>query len=120
MLEAAKLARIDALIERGDSPVGPKGSQLSGGQKQHCHCARLPKSFTSVDLDEATSALDALEKHVNELLRKKTTIVVTHKFSSVLDADKIYVLEAGRLVEEGRMTTLCKAQAFIKPCLRRK
>ena len=108
ILNAAKLARLDGLLnERGGAPVGPKGNQLSGGQKQRIAIARAFLNPSPVlILDEATSALDALtEQHVNEafseLQKGKTTIVVTHKFSSVLDADKIYVLDEGKLVEEG-------------------
>ena len=105
---AAKLARIDELmVERGDQPVGPKGSLLSGGQKQRIAIARaFLKPAPILLLDEATSALDALtEQKVNasfkDLQAGKTTIVVAHKFSSVIDADHIYVLEAGKLVEQG-------------------
>jgi len=105
---AAKMARIDDLmIERGDQPVGPKGSLLSGGQKQRIAIARaFLKPAPILLLDEATSALDALtEQKVNasfkDLQAGKTTIVVAHKFSSVVDADHIYVLEAGKLVEQG-------------------
>ena len=105
---AAKLARIDDLmIERGDQPVGPKGSLLSGGQKQRIAIARaFLKPAPILLLDEATSALGALtEQKVNasfkDLQAGKTTIVVAHKFSSVVDADHIYVLEAGKLVEQG-------------------
>ena len=105
---AAKLARIDDLmVERGDQPVGPKGSLLSGGQKQRIAIARaFLKPAPILLLDEATSALDALtEQKVNasfkDLQAGKTTIVVAHKFSSVVDADLIYVLEAGKLVEQG-------------------
>ena len=105
---AAKLARIDDLmVERGDQPVGPKGSLLSGGQKQRIAIARaFLKPAPILLLDEATSALDALtEQKVNasfkDLQASKTTIVVAHKFSSVVDADHIYVLEAGKLVEQG-------------------
>ena len=105
---AAKLARIeDFMVERGDQPVGPKGSLLSGGQKQRIAIARaFLKPAPILLLDEATSALDALtEQKVNasfkDLQAGKTTIVVAHKFSSVVDADHIYVLEAGKLVEQG-------------------
>ena len=105
---AAKLARIDNLmVERGDQPVGPKGSLLSGGQKQRIAIARaFLKPAPILLLDEATSALDALtEQKVNasfkDLQASKTTIVVAHKFSSVVGADHIYVLEAGKLVEQG-------------------
>ena len=106
--QAARLARVHGLLhERGDLPDGPESSQLSGGQKQRIAIARAFLSPAPVlILDEATSALDALtEKQVNdsfaELQKGKTTIVVTHKFTSVIDADKIYVIESGKLVEEG-------------------
>ena len=119
--EAAKLARIDTLMqERGDLPVGAKGSQLSGGQKQRIAIARaFLRPAPILILDEATSALDAItEKKVNdafaELQTGKTTIVVTHKFSSVLDADKIYVLEAGHVVEEGIHDEVIKSSSLYK------
>ena len=119
--EAAKLAHIDTLMhERGDISVGPKGSQLSGGQKQRIAIARaFLRPAPVLILDEATSALDALtEKKVNdafvELQKGKTTIVVTHKFSSVLDADKIYVIESGHLVEEGIHEELMKSSSLYK------
>ena len=106
--------------ERGDLPVGPKGSQLSGGQKQRIAIARaFLRPAPILVLDEATSALDALtEKSVNtsffELQKDKTTIVVTHKLSSVLDADKIYVLDSGKLVEEGTHEKLMQKDSLYK------
>ena len=118
---AAKRARIDTLMhERGDLPVGPKGSQLSGGQKQRISIARaFLRPAPVLVLDEATSALDALtEKSVNdsfyELQKDKTTIVITHKLSSVLDADKIYVLESGKLIEAGTHEKLMQKDSIYK------
>ena len=118
---AAKRAHIFTLMqERGDLPVGPKGSQLSGGQKQRIAIARaFLRPAPILVLDEATSALDALtEKSVNtslfELQKDKTTIVVTHKLSSVLDADKIYVLDSGKLVEEGTHEKLMQKDSLYK------
>ena len=122
--KAAMLARIDRLmLERGDVPVGPKGSQLSGGQKQRIAIARaFLRPAPVLILDEATSALDSItEKHVNEafyeLQKGKTTIVVTHKFSSVLDADKIYVLESGKLVEQGTHAEFMNRDSLYKSML---
>lgn len=122
--KAAMLARIDRLmLERGNVPVGPKGSQLSGGQKQRIAIARaFLRPAPVLILDEATSALDSItEKHVNEafyeLQKGKTTIVVTHKFSSVLDADKIYVLESGKLVEEGTHAEFMNRDSLYKSML---
>ena len=122
--KAAMLARIDRLmLERGNVPVGPKGSQLSGGQKQRIAIARaFLRPAPVLILDEATSALDSItEKHVNEafyeLQKGKTTIVVTHKFSSVLDADKIYVLESGKLVEQGTHAEFMNRDSLYKSML---
>ncbi|MGB1425629.1 MAG: ATP-binding cassette domain-containing protein, partial [Paracoccaceae bacterium] len=108
VLQAAQLARIDDLmLSRGEAPVGPKGNLLSGGQKQRIAIARaFLKPAPVLLLDEATSALDAItEESVNlafqELQHGKTTIVVAHKLSGIQDADHIYVLDSGRVIEAG-------------------
>ena len=108
VLKAAQLARIDDLmLSRGDASVGPKGNLLSGGQKQRIAIARaFLKPAPVLLLDEATSALDAItEESVNlafqELQHGKTTIVVAHKLSGIQDADHIYVLDSGRVIEAG-------------------
>jgi len=108
ILKAAQLARIDDLmLSRGDASVGPKGNLLSGGQKQRIAIARaFLKPAPVLLLDEATSALDAItEESVNlafqELQHGKTTIVVAHKLSGIQDADHIYVLDSGRVIEAG-------------------
>ncbi|ABV95281.1 ATPase [Dinoroseobacter shibae DFL 12 = DSM 16493] len=103
--EAAELA--DVIAERGDLPVGPKGAQLSGGQKQRIAIARaFLRDAPIILLDEATSALDQktedkVKRALGRLARGKTTIMVAHRLSSVIDADRIYVLETGALVEQG-------------------
>ncbi|GAB4299966.1 MAG: ABC transporter transmembrane domain-containing protein [Roseovarius sp.] len=106
---AAEAAEIAELIRaRGDAPVGPKGAQLSGGQKQRIAIARaFLRDAPILLLDEATSALDqATEERIRaalaRLTRGKTTVMVAHRLSSVADADRIFVLESGRLVEQGR------------------
>jgi len=106
--EAAEQAAIADLIrQRGDALVGPKGAQLSGGQKQRIAIARaFLRSAPILMMDEATSALDQrTEQRIRDTLAKlgegKTTIVVTHRLSSVVDADWIYVMESGQVVEEG-------------------
>lgn len=108
VLNAARLARIDELmLSRGDTSVGPKGNLLSGGQKQRIAIARaFLKPAPVLLLDEATSALDAItEESVNlafrELQSGKTTIVVAHKLSGIQDADHIYVLDNGKVIEAG-------------------
>ena len=119
VIEAAKAARIyDVMLKRGDAPVGPKGSQLSGGQKQRIAIARaFLRPAPVLILDEATSALDQLtEAEVNasfaRLQAGKTTIVVAHKLSSIIDADLIYVLEGGKLIEQGKHEELMQNKAY--------
>ena len=119
ILEAAKKAEIDKLLfERKGQPVGPNGSQLSGGQKQRIALARaFLKPAPILLLDEATSALDAvteasITKSLNKLGENTTTIVVAHKLSSIKDADTIFVLDDGKLVENGTHSELIKKKKY--------
>ncbi|TMU87281.1 ABC transporter ATP-binding protein [Bacillus sp. BHET2] len=99
---------IDTLPEGLETPVGERGSLLSGGQKQRLSLARaLLKDAPILILDEASSALDPItETKINEAVLKvgknQTIIIVSHRLSTVLSADKIVVLEDGRIVEEGK------------------
>ena len=99
---------IAALPEGYATRVGGRGVKLSGGQRQRIAIARaMLKAAPILLLDEATSALDANTEHqvqgaLRELMRGRTTLVVAHRLSSVADADLIYVLEDGRVVESGR------------------
>ena len=92
--------------------MGTKGAQLTGGQKQRIAIARaFLRDAPILLLDEATSALDqATEERIraalDRLTKGKTTIVVAHRLSSVADADQIFVLEAGQLVEQGKHEAL--------------
>ena len=115
VIEAAKKAKIDKLLlERKDTPVGPNGSQLSGGQKQRIALARaFLKPAPILLLDEATSALDAITEasiaeSLNKLSENTTTIIVAHKLSSIKDADIIFVLDEGNIVEFGTHSELIK------------
>jgi ATP-binding cassette subfamily B protein len=105
---AATHVGIDDLIrERGDTPLGPKGAQLSGGQKQRVAIARaFLRSAPILLLDEATSALDQrtedkVKKAIGVLSEGKTTVIVAHRLSAVTRADRIYVLDEGKVVEQG-------------------
>ena len=109
--EAARLARIhDFVISLPDgyaTMVGERGLKLSGGEKQRVAIARtILKSPRILVFDEATSALDThTEKEIQASLREvsagRTTVVIAHRLSTVIDADQILVLEAGRVVERG-------------------
>lgn len=104
-----------ALPEGYATPLGPSGSRLSGGQRQRVSLARaLLRDPRILLLDEATSALDAEnERLVQEALARlragRTTLVIAHRLSTVRDADRIVVLEAGRAVEQGTHAELMAA-----------
>jgi len=116
---AARKAQIfDLMTTRGDQPVGPKGSGLSGGQRQRIAIARaFLKSAQILILDEATSALDPVtEKLINDAFfnheARATKIIVTHKLKSIENADMIYVLDAGQVVEQGQHADLMGQQGL--------
>jgi subfamily B ATP-binding cassette protein MsbA len=98
---------IAALPEGYDTPVGELGIKLSGGQRQRLAIARaMLKDAPILLLDEATSALDTeAERQVRgalgQLMRGRTVLVIAHRLSTVIDADVIYVIEAGRVIEQG-------------------
>ena len=107
---ALKAANVSNFLDDGrtlDSPVGPRGSALSGGQRQRVAIARaLLRDAPVLLLDEATSALDtASERLVQDALdhlsRGRTTLVIAHRLSTIRNADKIVVMESGRVVEQG-------------------
>jgi ATP-binding cassette subfamily B protein len=110
--EAARLAQIDkfiALLPRGyDAMVGERGLKLSGGEKQRVAIARtILKNPPILMLDEATSALDTgTEREIQGALKEvslgRTTLVIAHRLSTVIDADEILVLDHGQIIERGR------------------
>jgi subfamily B ATP-binding cassette protein MsbA len=105
---AGAAAFIAELPQGYDTVVGARGAKLSGGQRQRIAIARaVLKDAPILLLDEATSALDAeTERQVQaalaELKRDRTTLVVAHRLSTVVDADMICVVDRGRIVEQGR------------------
>ncbi|MBK7892638.1 MAG: ABC transporter ATP-binding protein/permease [Bdellovibrionales bacterium] len=117
--EAANLAQIGGFIERlpkkYDALVGERGLKLSGGEKQRVAIARtILKNPRILVFDEATSALDsATEQSIQQSLRdvskNRTTLVIAHRLSTVVDADEIIVLKNGEIAERGRHEDLLRA-----------
>ncbi|MGN6773233.1 MAG: ABC transporter ATP-binding protein [Rhizobiaceae bacterium] len=109
--EAAKLANADEFIRLQangyETLVGENGVTLSGGQRQRVSIARaIVRNAPILVLDEATSALDneselRVQQALATVMKGRTTIVIAHRLSTVVDADKIVVLEEGRVVEQG-------------------
>jgi subfamily B ATP-binding cassette protein MsbA len=115
-LEGAHLWSFVAGLPQGvDTPVGHNGSQLSGGQRQRLAIARaLYKDAPVLILDEATSALDSQsERHVQAalevLMKGRTTLVIAHRLSTIEHADRVVVLEAGGVAEQGTHAQLLAA-----------
>ncbi len=110
--QAAAHEFVAALPQGYDTPVGEAGARLSGGQRQRIAIARaFLKNAPILLLDEATSALDTeSEGQVADALRRLTagrsTLMIAHRLSTVRDADRIYVIEAGRVVETGTHASL--------------
>ena len=111
MIEAAKLAQIHGFImdlpEGYDTRVGERGLKLSGGERQRVSIARTILKNPSILLfDEATSALDtdtesAIQTSLAAVSKDRTTLVIAHRLSTVVDADEIIVLDKGKIVEKG-------------------
>ena len=114
--QAAKLAAADEFIRQQplgyDTPVGENGATLSGGQRQRVSIARaIVRQAPILLLDEATSALDneaeaRVQQALTQVMEGRTTIVIAHRLSTVVNADHIIVMEQGRLVEEGTHASL--------------
>ena len=127
ILEAARRARLDGVIAdlpAGlDTLVGERGVKLSGGQKQRLAIARIfLKNPPILILDEATSALDteterAIQASLADLAKGRTTLVIAHRLATVRDADRIVVVSADGIAEQGSHRDLLRAGGLYRALL---
>lgn len=124
VIDAAKKAHahefISKLPQGYDSPVGERGVKLSGGQRQRIAIARaILKNAPILILDEATSQLDSVtERDIQEslwqLMQDKTTIIIAHRLSTLLQMDRIIVFDQGKIIEDGTHTKLLASCGLYK------
>ena len=124
VIEAAKIANAHEFImesENGyDTMIGDRGGRLSGGQRQRVSIARaILKNPPILILDEATSALDTeserlVQEALERLMKSRTTIAIAHRLSTIKNADEIYVLYEGEIVEVGQHEELIEKNGYYK------
>ena len=123
VMHAAQQANADEFISRFPEQyktlVGERGIQLSGGQKQRVAIARaILKDPKILILDEATSALDTesealVQDALSHLMRGRTTLIIAHRLATIQSADKIFVMESGRIVESGNHVELLQSETGL-------
>lgn len=124
IIEACKFAAAQDFIEKlpnkYETIIGENGIKLSGGQKQRLSIARaILKNSSIILLDEATSSLDSesesvIQKAIENLTQNKTTIIIAHRLSTVMNCDKILVFENGQIIEEGKHEFLVNNSSTYK------
>jgi len=124
IIKACKFAAAEEFIEKlpnkYETIIGENGVKLSGGQKQRLSIARaILKNASIILLDEATSSLDSesesvIQKAIENLTKNKTTILIAHRLSTVMNCDKILVFENGQIIEEGKHEFLVNNSSTYK------
>ena len=124
---AAKIARCDDFINKMpegiDTIIGENGQRLSGGERQRISIARaILKDAPIILLDEATASLDVeneslIQEALSELIKEKTVIVIAHRLRTIRNADKIVLLNTGKIEAVGTDSELCKSSEFYKAML---
>ena len=127
VIKAAKIARcydfIDKMPEGIDTIIGENGQRLSGGERQRISIARaILKDAPIILLDEATASLDVeneslIQEALSELIKEKTVIVIAHRLRTIRNANKIVLLNAGKIEAVGTDEELCKSSGFYKAML---
>jgi len=127
VIRAAKIARcydfIDKMPEGIDTMIGENGQRLSGGERQRISIARaILKDAPIILLDEATASLDVeneslIQEALSELIKEKTVIVIAHRLRTIRNANKIVLLNAGKIEAIGTDEELCKSSEFYKSML---
>ena len=124
VIEAARLAECDEFVQKlpegYDTVIGENGELLSGGQRQRISIARaMLKDANVILLDEATSFLDVeneskIQKALSELIKNKTVIIIAHRMRTIANADKIVVLDDGKISEQGSPDELLAQNGLFK------
>ena len=124
IIEVSRLSNshefIEKLPEKYDTKIGENGIRLSGGEKQRISIARaMIKKSSIILLDEATSSLDSqteskIQEALNTLTKNKTTIVIAHRLSTILNSNNIYLIDSGKVVDNGKHEDLLKRSALYK------
>ena len=124
LFKVAKLSYCDEFINilpnKFDTLIGENGVRLSGGEKQRLSIARaMMKQSSIILLDEATSSLDSeteskIQDALKILTKNKTTIVIAHRLSTILSSDNIYVIDKGKIIDNGSHETLIKKSDLYK------
>jgi subfamily B ATP-binding cassette protein MsbA len=124
IIKACKFAAaqdfVEKLPDKYETIIGENGIKLSGGQKQRLSIARaILKNSSIILLDEATSSLDSesesvIQQAIENLTKNKTTLIIAHRLSTVMNCDKILVFENGRIIEEGKHEFLVNNSSTYK------